>query len=43
MDIKFLGGCGEVGRSAILVDDLLLDYGMKPSDPPQFPLNGIRP
>ena len=43
IDIKFLGGCGEVGRSAILVDDLLLDYGMKPSDPPQFPLNGIRP
>ncbi|MDY6964469.1 MAG: MBL fold metallo-hydrolase [Halobacteriota archaeon] len=25
------------------MDDLLLDYGMKPSDPPQFPLNGIRP
>lgn len=43
IDIKFLGGCGEVGRSAILVDDILLDYGMKPSDPPQFPLNGIHP
>jgi len=38
MDIRFLGGAGEVGRSAILVNDrLLLDYGMKSADPPQFP------
>lgn len=39
MKIKFLGGCNEVGRSAILVDDkILIDYGMKPSDPPGLPL-----
>jgi len=38
MEIRFLGGAGEVGRSAILVNDrLLLDYGMKPGNPPQFP------
>lgn len=40
MKLKFLGGCNEVGRSAILVDDnVLLDYGMRPSDPPEVPLN----
>ncbi|RZN35313.1 MAG: MBL fold metallo-hydrolase [Methanophagales archaeon ANME-1-THS] len=39
MKLKFLGGCNEVGRSAILVDDtILIDYGMKPSDPPGLPL-----
>ncbi len=43
INIEFLGGCKEVGRSAVLVDDVLLDYGMKPSNPPQFPINGIRP
>jgi putative mRNA 3-end processing factor len=38
MDVRFLGGAREVGRSAILVDDsLLLDYGMKPGSPPQYP------
>lgn len=38
MDIRFLGGAGEVGRSAILVNDrLLLDYGIKSGTPPQFP------
>jgi len=38
MDIRFLGGAEEVGRSAILVNDrLLLDYGMKSGNPPQFP------
>ncbi|MBE0521859.1 MAG: MBL fold metallo-hydrolase [Candidatus Methanoperedenaceae archaeon] len=42
--IKFLGGAAEVGRSAILVnDELLLDYGIKLTDPPSFPLNGLRP
>ena len=46
--LRFLGGCGEVGRSAVLVnDDILLDYGMKPGEspghPPSYPLNGIRP
>ncbi|MFV9629818.1 MAG: MBL fold metallo-hydrolase [Methanosarcinales archaeon] len=29
---------------AILVDDeILLDYGIKPSDPPQYPIGGLRP
>ncbi len=38
MKIKFLGGCGEVGRSAILVDDeIMLDYGLRPSTPPETP------
>lgn len=38
MDIRFLGGAGEVGRSAILVNDrLLLDYGLKPGNPLQLP------
>ncbi|MHC1635677.1 MAG: MBL fold metallo-hydrolase [Candidatus Methanospirareceae archaeon] len=38
MKIKFFGGCNEVGRSAILIDDqILLDYGIRPSDPPEVP------
>ena len=41
--IKFLGGCREVGRSAVMVDGVILDYGVKPSDPPEFPLDGISP
>ncbi|MFB6087366.1 MAG: MBL fold metallo-hydrolase [Haloarculaceae archaeon] len=44
MDIRFLGGAGEVGRSAILVNDaLLLDYGMKTATPPQFPVDAVDP
>ena len=44
MNIQFLGGAGEVGRSAILVNDsLLLDFGMKPDDPPQYPIGDISP
>ena len=39
MEIEFLGGAREVGRSAILVDDsLLLDYGLLTADPPQYPV-----
>jgi putative mRNA 3-end processing factor len=39
MQLRFLGGAGEVGRSAILVNDrLLLDYGTKSSRPPQYPV-----
>ncbi|MEF8888266.1 MAG: MBL fold metallo-hydrolase [Haloarculaceae archaeon] len=39
MKLRFLGGVGEVGRSAVLVNDrLLLDYGMKTAKPPQFPV-----
>ncbi len=46
--VRFLGGCEEVGRSAVLVNDsVLLDYGMKPGESqdrsPEYPLNGINP
>ena len=35
MDVQFLGGAGEVGRSAMLVNDrLLLDYGTLTATPP---------
>lgn len=33
-----------MGRSAILLNqEVLLDYGIKPGDTPQYPLNGITP
>ncbi len=41
--IQFLGGCKEVGRSAVAVDSIMLDYGMKPSEPPEYPFNGVLP
>lgn len=44
MDIDFKGGCGEVGRSAFLLnEEILIDYGIKPGEQPQYPLNGMRP
>ncbi|GAA0249323.1 MBL fold metallo-hydrolase [Haladaptatus pallidirubidus] len=44
MNIQFLGGAREVGRSAILVNDsLLLDYGMLTGNPPQFPVGNVNP
>jgi putative mRNA 3-end processing factor len=44
MDVRFLGGAREVGRSAILVNDrLLLDYGMLTGNPPQFPVGTPEP
>ena len=44
MELRFLGGAGEVGRSAILVDDsLLLDFGMLTETPPQFPIETPSP
>jgi len=44
MDIRFLGGVGEVGRSAVLVDgSLLLDYGILTGNPPQFPVGSPSP
>lgn len=44
MEITFLGGAREVGRSAILIDDrLLLDYGQLTADPPQFPVDNPDP
>ncbi|WP_135305765.1 MBL fold metallo-hydrolase [Haloarcula amylovorans] len=40
MDVRFLGGAREVGRSAILVNDrLLLDFGTLTGNPPQFPVD----
>ncbi|MEM0348844.1 MAG: MBL fold metallo-hydrolase [Candidatus Caldarchaeum sp.] len=42
MEITFLGGCLEVGRSAILVSykntRILLDYGVMLNDHPEFPM-----
>jgi putative mRNA 3-end processing factor len=44
MNIEFLGGAREIGRSAILVDDsLLLDYGMATGNPPSFPVGNPDP
>lgn len=41
MNFKFLGGGDEVGCVAALVEHdgrrLLIDYGMKPEDPPEYP------
>jgi putative mRNA 3-end processing factor len=43
MNVQFLGGAGEIGRSAVLVDDaLLLDFGMLTGNPPSFPLGSSR-
>jgi putative mRNA 3-end processing factor len=44
MDVEFLGGAGEVGRSAVLVNGrLLLDYGMASGNPPSFPVGDVAP
>jgi len=44
MELRFLGGAREVGRSAILVNDaLLLDFGMLTGNPPQFPVETPTP
>ncbi|MFC7156057.1 MBL fold metallo-hydrolase [Halomarina halobia] len=44
MDLRFVGGVREVGRSAVLVNDaLLLDYGMATGTPPQFPVGSVDP
>jgi putative mRNA 3-end processing factor len=44
IELRFLGGCNEVGRSAVLVNkEVLLDYGIKAGEPPLYPLNGITP
>ena len=44
MDVQFLGGAGEVGRSAILVNDrLLLDYGVQSATPMQYPVGDVAP
>lgn len=44
MNLQFLGGVREVGRSAILINDsLLLDYGMMTGTPPRFPVGSVDP
>ncbi|WP_435361476.1 MBL fold metallo-hydrolase [Haloarchaeobius sp. DFWS5] len=44
MELRFLGGAGEIGRSAVLVDDsLLLDFGMGSGNPPQYPVEQPSP
>jgi len=44
MDLQFLGGAGEIGRSALLIDDsLLLDYGMETSTPLRYPVGDVDP
>jgi len=44
MEVEFLGGAREVGRSAVLVDDaLLVDYGLLTADPPQYPVRDPEP
>ncbi len=44
MEVRFLGGAREVGRSALLVDDrLLLDFGMGGGNPPQYPVETPEP
>ncbi|RQG89040.1 MBL fold metallo-hydrolase [Natrarchaeobius halalkaliphilus] len=44
MEVQFLGGAREIGRSAILVDDrLLLDFGMDSGNPPSFPIGDVDP
>lgn len=43
MDIQFLGGAAEVGRLGMVLRHqgatLLCDYGLAPSDPPQYPMD----
>lgn len=44
MKLQFFGGAGEIGRSAVLVNDaLLLDFGIKTADPPQYPVGQLSP
>ncbi|AXR76922.1 Exonuclease of the beta-lactamase fold involved in RNA processing [Natrarchaeobaculum sulfurireducens] len=44
MEVQFLGGAREIGRSAILIDDrLLVDFGMDSGNPPAFPIGDVDP
>lgn len=44
LEITFKGGCREVGRSGLLVNgDVLLDYGIKAGNVPEYPLNSMEP
>src|SRR5665648_266980 len=42
--LRFLGGCGEVGRSALIInDEILLDYGVKPGKVMLYPKGDVSP
>ena len=44
MNVRFLGGAREIGRSAVLVNDsLLLDFGMSTDNPPRLPVESASP
>jgi len=44
MEVQFLGGAREIGRSALLIDDrLLVDFGMDSGNPPAFPVGDVDP
>ncbi|MEF8773176.1 MAG: MBL fold metallo-hydrolase [Halobacteriales archaeon] len=44
MDLEFLGGAGQVGRSALLVNDrLLVDFGMENATPTRYPIRTPEP
>jgi putative mRNA 3-end processing factor len=44
MNVQFLGGAREIGRSAVLVNDsLLIDFGLLTDNPPQFPVETPEP
>ncbi len=44
MEVAFLGGVREIGRSALLIDDrLLVDFGMDSGNPPSFPIEDVDP
>ncbi|ADD04892.1 beta-lactamase domain protein [Natrialba magadii ATCC 43099] len=44
MELEFVGGAREIGRSALVVDDtLLVDFGMDSGNPPAFPIGDVDP
>ena len=44
MKLGFKGGCKEVGRSAVTVnDEILVDYGIKPGENTLYPINDVHP
>ena len=44
MDVQFLGGAREIGRSAVLINgSLLLDFGTLSGTPPRFPVETPQP
>ena len=44
MDLTFLGGARDVGRSAVLLnDDLLIDFGVKTANPTLYPVSSPSP